>query len=71
MVEKLSNAQVVNIFSSSNVSFYTISSHVLDSDSENVCFFYVLIFFKPHQQSPFKGLFFQIFFEGGACPQTP
>ena len=34
MVKKFSNAQEVNIFSSSNVNFYTILSHVLDSDSE-------------------------------------
>ena len=34
MVKKFSNAQQVNIFSSSNVNFYTILSHVLDSDSE-------------------------------------
>ena len=34
MVKKFSNAQEVNIFSSSNVNFYTILSHVLDSDTE-------------------------------------
>ena len=34
MIKNFSNAQEVNIFSSRNVSFYTILSHVLDSDSE-------------------------------------
>ena len=34
MVKKFSNAQEVNMFSSSNVNFYTILSHVLDSDPE-------------------------------------
>ena len=36
------HAQEVNIFSSSNVSFYTILSRVLDSDSEilKVIFFF-------------------------------
>ena len=33
MVKKFFNAQEVNIFLSSNVNFYTILSHVLDSDS--------------------------------------
>ena len=32
-IKKFSNAQDVNIFSSSNVSFYTILSHVLDSET--------------------------------------
>ena len=43
MVKKLSNAQEVNIFSSSNVSFYTIFSHILLSDSENDFFFFFII----------------------------
>ena len=34
MVKKFSNVTEVNIFSSSDVSFYTILSHVLESDSE-------------------------------------
>ena len=34
MAKNVSNAQEVNIFSSSNVNFYTILSPVLDSDSE-------------------------------------
>ena len=45
MVKKFSNTQEVffNIFSSSNVNFFTILSHVLDSDSEilkNFFFFF-------------------------------
>ena len=34
MVKKFSNAQEVSMFSSSNVNFYFILSHVLGSDSE-------------------------------------
>ena len=42
MVKKFSNTQEVffNIFSSSNVNFFTILSHVLDSDSEILKFFF-------------------------------
>ena len=39
MVKKFSNAQEVNIFSSSNVNFFGILSYVLHSDSENEFFF--------------------------------
>ena len=40
--KKFSNAQDVNIFSGSNVSFYNILSHVLDSDSKilKIIFFF-------------------------------
>ena len=38
-----SSAQEVNTFSSSNVSFYTILSRVLDSDSEIQIFSYLFI----------------------------
>ena len=39
MVKKFSNAQEINIFSSSNVSFYTILCHVLDSEILKMNFF--------------------------------
>ena len=42
MVKKFSNAQEVNIFSSSNVNFYTDLSHVLDCEND-------FLFFKSHQ----------------------
>ena len=45
MVKKFSNAQEVNIFSSSNVNFYTVLSHVLDSEILKMIFF----FQKPYQ----------------------
>ena len=70
MVKVFSNAHEVNIFSSSNVNFYTILSHVLDSDSE-ILKQNFLCFPKSHQYSPFKGLFFKIFFQGGMPPDPP
>ena len=57
------------LISSSNVNFYTILTHVLDSDSEIL----KLIFFfqKSHQYSPFKGLFFKMSFPGGMPLDPP
>ena len=54
------------------VNFYTILSHVLDSDSEILAMNFLFFFFfqKSHQKSPFKGLFLKIFFQG-ACHRTP
>ena len=40
-----SNAQEVNIFSSSNVDFYTILSHVFDSDSKIRKMIFTFFFF--------------------------
>ena len=48
MVKEFSNAQEVNTFSSSNVSFYTILSHVLESDSENDFLFFFLNLTSSH-----------------------
>ena len=61
MVNKFSNAQEFNIFSNSNVNFYTILSPVLDSDSEILTMNYT----SSHH------LFFKIFFRGGIPPNPP
>ena len=65
MVKKFSNAQEVNIFSSSNVSSYAILSRVLDSDPEilKVIFFFFFFFSKISPVVTIARVIFHIFFQ--------
>ena len=71
--KKFSNAQEVNILSSSNVNFYTILSHVLDSEllKTMIFFFFFFFFFKSLTSSHHSKGYFSNVPPGGHAPRPP
>ena len=65
MVKKFSNAEEVNILSSSN--FYTILSHVFDSDSEILKMIFIYLFILNLTSSHHLKGYFSKLSSGGAC----